>query len=50
MTVLLPGMTEDDQRVKISSIDPKLQGLLDCHKNKVGCFFDLAVPLKDWDL
>ncbi|KAL5287464.1 TUB family protein [Megaselia abdita] len=35
MTVLLPGMTEDDQRVKISSIDPKLQGLLDCHKNKM---------------
>lgn len=36
MTVLLPGMTEDDQRVKISSSDPTQQGLLDCWKTKVG--------------
>lgn len=35
MTVLLPGMTEDDQRVKISSSDPMQQGLLDCWKTKV---------------
>lgn len=37
MTVLLPGMTEDDQRVKISSSDPTQQGLLDCWKTKVKC-------------
>ena len=35
MTVLLPGMTEDDQRVKISSSDPRQQGLLDSFKSKV---------------
>lgn len=35
MTVLLPGMTEDDQRVKISSCDPTQQGLLDSWKTKV---------------
>lgn len=34
MTVILPGMTEDDQRVKISSVDPRQQGLLDCWKTK----------------
>lgn len=34
MTVLLPGMTEDDQRVKISSIDSN-EGLLDSWKSKV---------------
>uniref|UniRef100_A0A182ISR9 Protein king tubby n=1 Tax=Anopheles atroparvus TaxID=41427 RepID=A0A182ISR9_ANOAO len=33
MTVLLPGMTEDDQRVQISSADGQ-QGLLDCWKSK----------------
>ncbi|XP_058828433.1 protein king tubby 1 isoform X2 [Topomyia yanbarensis] len=33
MTVLLPGMTEDDQRVKISSADNH-QGLLDSWKSK----------------
>nr|XP_019933327.2 protein king tubby 2 [Aedes albopictus] len=33
MTVLLPGMTEDDQRVKISSADGQL-GLLDSWKSK----------------
>jgi len=36
MTVILPGMTEDDQRVKISSADPKQQGILDLWKMKVG--------------
>lgn len=35
MTVLLPGMTEDDQRVKISSCDSTQQGLLDSWKTKV---------------
>lgn len=35
MTVLLPGMTEDDQRVKISSCDTMQQGLLDSWKTKV---------------
>lgn len=35
MTVLLPGMTEDDQRVKISSCDTTQQGLLDSWKTKV---------------
>lgn len=35
MTVILPGMTEDDQRVKISSADPKQQGILDLWKMKV---------------
>ncbi|XP_068146191.1 protein king tubby [Drosophila tropicalis] len=34
MTVILPGMTEDDQRVKISSADPKQQGILDLWKLK----------------
>lgn len=36
MTVLLPGMTEEDQRVKISSADDQ-QGLLECWKAKVIC-------------
>lgn len=35
MTVLLPGMTEEDQRVKISSADDTDQGLLECWKAKV---------------
>ena len=35
MTVLLPGMTEEDQRVKISSVDTTQQGLLDSWKTKV---------------
>ena len=35
MTVILPGMTEDDQRVKISSADPKQQGIMDLWKGKV---------------
>ena len=36
MTVLLPGMTENDERVKISSIDEaNQQGLLDSWKCKV---------------
>lgn len=35
MTVLLPGMTEEDQRVKISSADDGDQGLLECWKAKV---------------
>ncbi|XP_053966909.1 protein king tubby [Anastrepha ludens] len=34
MTVILPGMTEEDQRVKISSADPKQQGILDLWKIK----------------
>ncbi|EDW32806.1 GL10151 [Drosophila persimilis] len=34
MTVILPGMTEDDQRVKISSADPKQTGILDLYKMK----------------
>lgn len=39
MTVLLPGMTEDDQRVKVSSCDTTQQGLLDSWKTKVIFFF-----------
>lgn len=39
MTVLLPGMTEEDQRVRISSADPTQQGLLDSWKTKVNVFF-----------
>lgn len=35
MTVLLPGMTEDDQRVQISSSDNAQQGLLESWKAKV---------------
>lgn len=35
MTVLLPGMTELDERVKISSADPQQQGLFDSWKTKV---------------
>lgn len=36
MTILLPGMTDSDERVKISSIDEsEQQGLLDSWKNKV---------------
>lgn len=38
MTVLLPGMTENDDRVKISSIDHHQQGLLDSWKSKVSNF------------
>jgi tubby and related proteins len=34
MTVLLPGMTEDDKRVNISSINNHQQGLLDSWKSK----------------
>lgn len=34
MTVLLPGMTEDDERVKISSSENDQQGLLDSWKSK----------------
>lgn len=48
MTVLLPGMTEDDQRVKISSSDPSQQGLLDCWKTKVG-FIDSIDYLSIFD-
>lgn len=39
MTVLLPGMTEDDQRVKVSSCDTTQQGLLDSWKTKVRRFY-----------
>lgn len=44
MTVLLPGMTEDDDRVKISSIDQHQQGLFDSWKSKVSdnFFFTLV--------
>lgn len=35
MTVLLPGMTETDERVKISSVDPSQQGLFESWKSKV---------------
>lgn len=47
MTVILPGMTEDDQRVKISSADPKQQGIMDLWKGKVGenWYFNLC-----WDI
>lgn len=36
MTVLLPGMTEDDNRVKVCSTDDS-QGLLESWKSKVLC-------------
>lgn len=48
MTVLLPGMTEDDQRVKISSCDQTQQGLLDSWKTKVKHLFLfklISIPL-----
>lgn len=35
MTVLVPGLDEDDQRVKISSLDDSQQGILDSWKSKV---------------
>ncbi|XP_037916647.1 protein king tubby isoform X3 [Hermetia illucens] len=34
MTVILPGMTENDERVKISSAGPRQQGLLESWKSK----------------
>lgn len=37
MTVLVPGLDEDDQRVKISSLDDSQQGILDSWKSKVCC-------------
>lgn len=42
MTVILPGMTEDDQRVQISSVDPKQQGIMNLWKTKV-CFKNLFI-------
>lgn len=47
MTVLLPGMTEEDQRVKISSSNAAEQGLLESWKAKVSLiiFFSLILPL-----
>lgn len=44
MTVILPGMTEDDQRVQISSVDPKQQGIMDLWKSKV-CKFYYSIEL-----
>lgn len=41
MTVLVPGMTDEDQRVKITSLDSE-QGLLDSWKSKVGVYFTLS--------
>lgn len=38
MTVILPGMIEDDQRVKINSVESHQQGLLDSYKTKVQIF------------
>lgn len=38
MTVLLPGMTEDDNRVKVSSAEDS-QGLLESWKSKVFRYF-----------
>lgn len=43
MTVILPGMTEEDQRVKISSADPKQQGILDLWKVKVSFIYSLSI-------
>ncbi|CRK89642.1 CLUMA_CG003384, isoform A [Clunio marinus] len=34
MTVLIPGLDDDDQRVKISSVDDSQQGILDSFKSK----------------
>lgn len=36
MTVLVPGLDDEDQRVKISSLDDSQQGILDSFKSKVG--------------
>lgn len=44
MTVLLPGMTEDDDRVKISSIDHHQQGLFDSWKSKVSDSLHFFLP------
>ena len=35
MTVLIPGLDDEDQRVKISSLDDSQQGILDSFKSKV---------------
>lgn len=35
MTVLIPGLDDQDQRVKISSLDDSQQGILDSFKSKV---------------
>lgn len=34
--VLIPGLDDEDQRVKISSLDDSQQGILDSFKSKVG--------------
>lgn len=49
MTVLLPGMTEDDQRVKVSSCDPTQQGLLDSWKTKVTIIIQLLADQNHTD-
>lgn len=35
MTVIIPGLDDEDQRVKISSLDDSHQGILDSFKSKV---------------
>lgn len=35
MTVIIPGLDDDDQRVKICSLDDSQQGILDSFKSKV---------------
>uniref|UniRef100_A0A336KFE1 Protein king tubby n=1 Tax=Culicoides sonorensis TaxID=179676 RepID=A0A336KFE1_CULSO len=49
MTVLLPGMTEEDERVKISSISPHQQGLLDSWKSKMDNVVELHNKTPVWN-
>lgn len=37
--VLIPGLDDDDQRVKICSLDDSQQGILDSFKSKVTKYF-----------
>lgn len=43
MTVLIPGLDDEDQRVKISSLDDSHQGILDSFKSKVSSIAFLMV-------
>lgn len=40
MTVLIPGLDDTDQRVKISSSDDSQQGILDSFKSKVSSTYN----------
>lgn len=45
MTVIIPGLDDEDKRVKISSLDDSQQGILDSFKSKVSLFAILIKPV-----